>query len=150
MSCAASQISRCAYFSDLVRYLCSAILRSWHEWEADWATAMYVYLEGATRKVLRAMLRIRMRRGHRGCGRAGGEERGEEVLTALRSVASGVPTNRFRLLDFLECCLRDKQPFGYLSTPHPQNLDEKTSRRQLRHTRRVWDVRVGVRRVPGR
>ena len=27
MSCAASQISRCAYFSDLVRYLCSAILQ---------------------------------------------------------------------------------------------------------------------------
>ena len=30
MSCAASQISRCAYFSDLVRYLCSAILQPRH------------------------------------------------------------------------------------------------------------------------
>ena len=48
---------------------------------------MYVYLEGATRKVLRAMLRIRMRRGRRGCGRRAG---GEEVLTAQSEVCRGV------------------------------------------------------------
>ena len=42
MSCAASQISRCAYFSDLVRYLCSAILQPWyHRKQAELPLCMF-------------------------------------------------------------------------------------------------------------
>ena len=53
---------------------------------------MYIHLEGAARKVLRAMLRSRVRRGgRRGCGCAGGKE---EVLTAQSESARGVGVGR--------------------------------------------------------